>query len=85
MFNFGGITHIIDNPNGTYSYVGSVPLNLMQSRKVRPDIDTAVHDAINAGATLCAAEGCACRKLFPARPMEQWHKVAEGRKALQSA
>ena len=27
--NFGGMTHIIKNPAGTYSYVGAVPLALM--------------------------------------------------------
>jgi hypothetical protein len=33
MFNFGGITHVIKNPKGTYSLVGSVPAAMMEQRK----------------------------------------------------
>jgi hypothetical protein len=33
MFNFAGITHVITNPKGTYSLVGSVPLAMMEKRK----------------------------------------------------
>lgn len=33
MFNFGGITHLNQNPTGTFSYVGSVPASLGVERK----------------------------------------------------
>ena len=33
MFNFGGVTHILPNPNGTFSLVGSVPVAMMTQRK----------------------------------------------------
>lgn len=80
MFNFGGITHIIDNPNGTFSYVGSVPGAI--AGKVQHDIQGAVLNAVKAGATLCAGDGCACRKLFPARSTDHWRTVVQNRIAL---
>lgn len=30
--NFAGITHVITNPKGTYSLVGSVPIAMMEKR-----------------------------------------------------
>lgn len=39
MFNFGGITHIMQNPAGTFSYVGAVPQALGELREAtRSDI-----------------------------------------------
>ena len=44
MFNFGGITHIMNNPKGhapgyNYSLVGSVPVSMMDRRKpTRSDV-----------------------------------------------
>ncbi len=33
MTNFGGITHVIDNRNGSYSLVGDVPVAMMAKQK----------------------------------------------------
>jgi len=33
MFNFGGITHVIKNPAGSFSLVGSVHSEMMTQRK----------------------------------------------------
>lgn len=33
MFQFNGITHVITNPAGSFSLVGSVPLAMMTQRK----------------------------------------------------
>lgn len=32
MFNFGGVTHVIKNPAGGFSLVGSVPTTMMEKR-----------------------------------------------------
>lgn len=33
MFNFGGVTHVIKNPAGSYSLVGAVNSDMMTRRK----------------------------------------------------
>jgi hypothetical protein len=63
QLTFGGITHIIQNPKGSYTPVGSVPGDL--PRVTYPTVQSLV-DAIRAipGSKLCSSNGCACRKLF---------------------
>lgn len=34
MFNFNGITHVIHNPKGAFSLVGSVPTAMMEQRRI---------------------------------------------------
>ena len=60
MFDFGGITHVIQNPVGTYSLVGSVPVSL--HRHVYQTAADAFA-AIDAVGTSCASPTCACASL----------------------
>ena len=116
MFNFNGITHVIENPSGhaegyNYSLVGAVSVSMLDEKPAtRADVmggraryaaDGAlvawrgrqwrtVEQILTAAALLpevkmCEAEGCACRKLFPApeaaNTMEAFAaKLAEERK-----
>jgi hypothetical protein len=68
MLTFGGITHIIKNPAGTYSLVGSVPLaasEALRGNDARRTVAGTIAVAVANGATLCEMPDCACRKLFP--------------------
>lgn len=74
MIGFGGISHVIKNPAGSYSVVGSVPLAMMAARKPSPaDImagrvsggvayvakSYASIEEIKAAAAACGAKLCA--------------------------
>lgn len=47
MFNFNGITHLIDNGNGTIGAVGSVPVGMMTKR--RPTISDVMGGRVRNG------------------------------------
>lgn len=60
MFNFNRTTHILRNPKGTISLVGSVPVSL--DRKVFQSAGEAVRAIAEAGVTkYCDIPTCACR------------------------
>ena len=68
MFNFNGITHVIENPSGhaegyNYSAVGAVPVSVDHGRyETAAQLATAVRAA---GVTkMCDNPRCACARLL---------------------
>lgn len=80
--NYG--LHILKTPNNKFTFVGSVPVSLMDTKtptvadvmggrvhdgkayftKVFLSVEQAVTAAKEAGATLCTAKNCACRRIL---------------------